>query len=1718
MIKLYRIPPCPRIENFPGKLVLVFLLAQLCFGVKSFGQSDGLPRGAFQMPYTRYEANATAIGGGATMLAPTFDQKKTESEASDQTCASLNANNSFVKWNLTAAGQGLVLRFSIPDNTTGSLALLVGGTFVQNISLNSKWAWQYFSPNPGDGTKDPTNTPQAGWTARMRFDEVRVKLPSSVSAGTEVRLVKQNGDGINYLVDFIEVEAIPGAVGQPAGYINVTAAPYNAIANDAVDDKQAFVTAIADARNQGKSIYVPAGRFLLSGKLDIINISNITIQGAGMWHTELYFTSTSSGGGGIASGGTGTNIHMKDFYMNTENTIRTSDYKGFVGGHGTNSTIERVWVEHFEVGLWEANFFGTPVTDGMLVTNCRFRNNYADGVNFSRGTSNSICEHSNMRNNGDDAMASWSSNDGPQPCTNNEFRYCTAENTWRAGGIGFFGGGGHKGHHLLIKDNVENGIRVNSDFPAVGNSFSTTLWMEVYETTVISSGTNANLWFNRYGAVDIFTRLYDVQNFRLRNVDINNSQKDAVMIYNVGTSFRITNLEFINVTINGAGADGNVNNFTAGTYDDYAGHGLFILPGTPGTNGSMSITNLIMNNIPTTPALDNESPTTFTITTVGTVSVTGVSINPTTAVSIPQGGTSQLTAAISPSNATNQNVTWTSSNTAVATVNAAGLVTAVTPGTSNITVTTQDGNKTATKSVTVTAAVNITATDASAGEGGNVGVFTISTSGTSSNITVGYTVSGTATSADYSPALSGSVTLTSAAPSATITITPTDDTSFEGNETLILTLQPGTGYNLGGSTSATVAIADNDSPPCTAPVIGFTSTAPTIDQSIDAAWNNVPAGTLNNVTLGAMPADFAGSKWRAMYDNTNLYVLVEVKDNNKFNDSGASWWEDDVVEIFIDGDNSKGSAYDGQNDFQLGFRYNDAAINIGGTSVTRTTGIAFAIQNVTGGYNLEVKIPWTTIGVTPGLGNKIGFEVEVDDDDNGGTRDSQVSAFATTSNAWSTPSVFGTVYLTTCTSQPPVLVTGVTVSPTSQTINVGGTVQLVATVAPSNATNQNVTWSTSNASFATVSSTGLVTGVAQGSATITVTTVDQGKTATSAITVTTTNVPVTGVTVSPTSQSLNVGGTVQLTATVAPSNATNKNVTWSTSNASAATVNSTGLVTAVGAGSANITVTTVDQGKTAVSVITVNSNSQSAYPNGVAWAIPGTIEIENYDIGGEGIAYHDNEAANQGGQYRTTEGVDVEVCSEGGFNVGWTGTGEWLEYTVNVATTGNYNIDVREASTLAGGTFHIEFNGVDKTGLFTTTNTGAWQTWTTLSKTGISLTAGVQVMRIFLDNANFNLNKVTFTSVTGNVIVTGVTVSPTTASLSVGSTQQLTATVAPSNATNKSVTWSTSNAAAATVNSSGLVTAVGAGSATITVTTVDQGKTATSAITVTNAAGTVTCNKAAVAITVNGSLSETSWSVVNTAFNKTTVGTPNNTATFGVLWDANNLYIGAKVIDANLNSDSADPWEDDAIEIYIDANNNKLTSYDGKDNQIIKNYNKSTVFTKFAITGLQHGWAAISGGYSIEIAIPWSQLGITAPAAGTTLGFDIGYDDDDNAGARDGQAVWRGTVDNYQNTSAFGSIVLSNTTAREVAAEETINTDESVAFWPTIVENELHIQSDGTYKSVDVIDMLGRVHHHDATIEGKQSLTLDLSHLAGGLHFLKMRNEVKSKVFRIIKK
>lgn len=150
--------------------------------------------------------------------------------------------------------------------------------------------------------------------------------------------------------------------------------------------------------------------------------------------------------------------------------------------------------------------------------------------------------------------------------------------------------------------------------------------------------------------------------------------------------------------------------------------------------------------------------------------------------------------------------------------------------------------------------------------------------------------------------------------------------------------------------------------------------------------------------------------------------------------------------------------------------------------------------------------------------------------------------------------------------------------------------------------------------------------------------------------------------------------------------------------------------------------------------------------NGHPWSIgPSAVtrlEAENFDQGGPDVAYHDTDSINQGGAYRS-EDVDLQPTTDtgGGFNVGWIEPGEWLEYTIEVAAAGTYQLRFRTARAPAGSsTLRVLVAGVDKTGNVTIPRTVGSQTWTTVTKTGVSLEAGVQTLRLESVVGGFNLN------------------------------------------------------------------------------------------------------------------------------------------------------------------------------------------------------------------------------------------------------------------------------------------------------------------------------------------------------------------------------------------
>lgn len=215
-----------------------------------------------------------------------------------------------------------------------------------------------------------------------------------------------------------------------------------------------------------------------------------------------------------------------------------------------------------------------------------------------------------------------------------------------------------------------------------------------------------------------------------------------------------------------------------------------------------------------------------------------------------------------------------------------------------------------------------------------------------------------------------------------------------------------------------------------------------------------------------------------------------------------------------------------------------------------------------------------------------------------------VAAGTATITATTQSGSFTASALITVTGVTTVPVTGVSVTPTSAGLAVGGTSPLTASVLPANATNKTVTWTSSNTAVATVSASGVVTGVAGGTATITATTQSGSFTASAAITVTASNVPTTGVTVSPATASVAVGATTALTATVAPATATNKTVTWTSSSSAVATVNASGVVTGVSVGSATITATTQSGSFTSSATVSVTSGTVTPCANPASSVLP----------------------------------------------------------------------------------------------------------------------------------------------------------------------------------------------------------------------------------------------------------------------------------------------------------------------------------------------------------------------------------------------------------------------------------------------------------------------------------------------------------------------------------
>lgn len=468
------------------------------------------------VPYTRYEAEEASRSDGTT-LERSDDLESTAIEASGQSYVALNDKNSSVDFTAMAAANALDLRFTLPDHTSGRVDVRVNNETVATLDLSSESAWQYVG---GSSVYDESG---AGLRARFRFDEVHTLLGRQVQKGDHIQIVKVGDDQNSYGIDFIELEQAAPAIERPEGAVSI--ADYNnARPGDGVADDAALAAAMdAAANTASKTVYIPAGTWEFSGKIGISH-PGLTFQGAGLWYTNIFFTSDQAKGGGIVFNHGASNETLTDFAMSSNLKSRynqEAQYKGFSGEAGDDTRVANVWVEHFECGFWMGDYVDASqmlYTNGMVIENARIRNNLADGVNFAQGTKDSTVRNSSVRGNGDDGLASWSSIDTyshseARIAEGNSFIGNTVELGWRASGIGIFGGKSHVIKDNLIVNNFSGaGIRLNTVFDGHNFDLNTDQGITIAHNKLVRSGTTDDFYGKTRGAIDFQEAKGEIRN------------------------------------------------------------------------------------------------------------------------------------------------------------------------------------------------------------------------------------------------------------------------------------------------------------------------------------------------------------------------------------------------------------------------------------------------------------------------------------------------------------------------------------------------------------------------------------------------------------------------------------------------------------------------------------------------------------------------------------------------------------------------------------------------------------------------------------------------------------------------------------------------------------------------------------------------------------------------------------------------------------------------------------------------------------------------------------------------------------------------------------------------------------------------------------------------------------------------------------------------------
>lgn len=559
------------------------------------------------LPFVTLEAESGTLGGGARVrrITPGTTVPTTatlELEASGYALTELrNTGDSVTLRNTTGKpANTLVVRASLPDTATGGgitapIALYVNGTFRQNITLSSTQAWYY-----QNSTTTPDD-PRGGGRAFHFYNEFPVWVSGAAIAPGSTITFRKDASSTSpvYDLDSVDLENAPAALTQPANSLSVIS--YGADPTTTTDSTVAIQNAVKDAKTQGKSVWIPPGKYLTNSLAPIpLDFTGVKVQGAGMWHTTLYrrvpLSPPPSGWRSQILVGSGTTV--SDLQVDTNAIYRGiggagGDDYGFNASGAGGWLIDHVWTRHTD-----ANWLSG--TNGVL-QNSRTADSYGDGFNANNGNTpnpdklghNLTIRNSFARGTGDDAFATYS--DAGASGTNGQMAGTkilnnTAVAPYWANGIRIAGG-----KDVEVRDNLVNTVSSNNamDISIFGDTGHPLESATVSGNTLIGgggwNGVRTGVHIGSPSPTSLFPTAYT--NVTMTGNLVKGSLRSGVLV----------DRQFVNATLIGTTIDGPAN------------QGILINSGVTGT-GTFTRTT-VRNLRPGQVAFQNDSPTTFKTTT-----------------------------------------------------------------------------------------------------------------------------------------------------------------------------------------------------------------------------------------------------------------------------------------------------------------------------------------------------------------------------------------------------------------------------------------------------------------------------------------------------------------------------------------------------------------------------------------------------------------------------------------------------------------------------------------------------------------------------------------------------------------------------------------------------------------------------------------------------------------------------------------------------------------------------------------------------------------------------------------------------------------------------------------------------------------------------------------------------------------------------------------------